>query len=120
MGVFPSSSGLSTPFQIMFQRPANYSIAMPSPDQIPSSSHQLLQKQLLSDMRKQKLSLKLQPFQTQFAIGTQVRIYDKDTKTYPHTGTIMERLRNSSFLIEFDTPEGQVFARHARFLKPIG
>ena len=93
---------------------------MPSPDQIPSSTRQLLQKQLLSDMRKQKLSLKLQPFQSQFAIGTQVRIYDKDTKTYPHTGTIMERLRNSSFLIEFDTPEGQVFTRHTRFLKPIG
>ena len=94
----------------MYNRSANYSIAMPSPDQIPSSSHQLLQKQLLSDMRKQKLSLKRQLAQSQFVIGTQVRIYDKDTKMYPKTGTIIEKLRNSSFLIEFDTPEGQVLA----------
>ena len=102
----------------MFNRPANYSIAMPSPDQIPSSSHQLLQKQLLSDMRKQKLSLRPHPAQNQFAIGTQVRIFNKDTKTYPNTGTIIEKLRNSSYLIEFDTPEGQIMARHAWFLQP--
>ena len=41
--IFPNSSGQSNPFQIMYGRPANYNIAMPSPDQIPSSSHQLLQ-----------------------------------------------------------------------------
>ena len=90
---------------------------MPSPDQIPSSSHQRLQKQLLSDMRKQKLAQKKQPAHTDFIIGSQVRVYDKDTKSYPKTGVIIEKLRNSSFLIEFDTPEGQVLARHARFLK---
>merc|ERR1712239_56335 len=108
--IFPNSSGKSNPFQIMYNRPAYYSIAMPSPDQIPSSSHQLLQKQLLSDMRKQKLSLKKQPAHSDFVIGSEVWIYDKDTKTYPKTGTIIEKLRNSSFLIEFDTPEGQVLA----------
>ena len=90
--IFPSSSGKSNPFQIMYNRPANYSIAMPSPDQIPSSSHQRLQKQLLSDMRKQKLSLRKQPAHTEFVIGSEVRVYDKDTKTYPKTGTIIERL----------------------------
>ena len=68
-------------------------------------------------MRKQKLSLKKHPARAKFVIRSEVRIYDKDTKTYPQTGTIIERLRNSSFLIEFDTPEGQVLARHARFLK---
>ena len=103
---------------MMYNRPANYSIAMPSPDQIPSSSHQRLQKQLLSDMRKQRLSLKKQPAHAEFVIGSQVRVYDKDMKTYPKTGTIIEKLRNSSFLIKFDTPEGQVLARHARFFKP--
>merc|ERR1712082_153817 len=85
---------------------------------IPSLSHKLLQKQLLSDLRKQKLSLKLLPAQNEFAIGTQVRVYDKDTKTYPTTGMIIEKLRNSSYLVEFDTPEGQVMARHVRFLRP--
>ena len=68
-------------------------------------------------MRKQKLSLNKHPAHAEFVIGSEVRVYDKDTKTYPKTGTIIERLRNSSFLIEFDTPEGQVLARHARFLK---
>ena len=117
--VFPSSSGLSTPFQIMFDRPANYSVAMPSPDQIPSSRHQLLQKQLLLDMRKQKLSRQKFPAQSQLAIGSHVRVYDKDTKTYPKTGIIIEKLRNSSFLIEFDTPEGQILARHSKHLKLV-
>ena len=88
----------------MYGRPANYHIAMPSPDKIPSSSHQLLQKQLLSDMRKQKLSLKRQLAQSRLVIGTQVRIYDKEMKTYPNTGTIIEKLRNSLFLVEFGTP----------------
>ena len=117
--VFPSSSGLSTPFQIMFNRPANYSVAMPSPDQIPSSQHQLLQKQLLMDMRKQRLSRHKSPAQSDLVIGTSVRVYDKDTKTYPKTGIIIEKLRNSSFLIEFDSPEGQILVRHAKHLKPI-
>merc|ERR1712105_146693 len=83
---------------------------MPSPDQIPSSSHQLLHKQLLLDMRKQKLSLKSHLTQNKFVIGTQVQIFDKDTKTYPNTGMIIEKLRNLSYLIEFDTPEGLVLA----------
>ena len=117
--VFPNSSGQSTPFQIMYNRPANYSIAMPSPDQIPSSQHQLLQKQLLSDLRKQKLARRTLPASTQLSIGSYVRVYDKESKTYPKTGMIIEKLRNSSFLIEFDTPEGQVLARHARHLKLI-
>ena len=68
-------------------------------------------------MRKQKLSFSKQPAHTEFVIGSPVRIYDKDTKTYPKTGTIIERLRNSSFLIKFDTPEGKVLAWYARFLK---
>merc|ERR1712082_206604 len=116
--IFPNSSGKSNPFQMMYNRPANYSIAMPSPHQIPSSSHQRLQKQLLSDMRKQKLAQKKQPAHTDFIIGSQVQVYDNDTKSYPKTGVIIEKLRNSSFLIKFDTPEGQVLAWHARFLKP--
>merc|ERR1712082_587627 len=36
--ILPNSLGKSNPFQIMYNRPANYSIEMPSPDQIPSSS----------------------------------------------------------------------------------
>ena len=90
---------------------------MPSPDQIPSSQHQLLQKQLLSDLRKQRLSKQTLPGSSHLTIGSHVRIYDKDTKTYPKTGIIIEKLRNSSFLVEFDTPEGQILARHSRHLK---
>ena len=63
--------------------------------------------------------MKQAPTQSELIIGTSVRIYDKDTKTYPKTGTIIEKLRNSSFLVEFDTPEGQILAQHSRHLKPL-
>ena len=113
---FPAASGKYSPFQIMFSRPANISIALPSPDNIPSSAHQILQKQLLKDIRDQNLSRRLHPARNSLPIGTKVRVYDKISKTYPHEATIMEKLRNSSYLLEFHTRDRPVLARHRRHI----
>ena len=117
--VFPNRSRGLTLFQAMFNCPANFSLTLPSPDQIPSLAHQMRQKQLLINLRQQRLSFKRNPLRLQLPVGTRVCVYDKDLKTYPRTAKIIEKLWNSSSLLEFDDPEGQILPRHVRHLRPF-
>ena len=116
---FPNSSGVLTLFQAMFNHPTNFSLVFPSPDQIPSSAHQMLQKQMLIDLRQQRLSFKINPLRLQLPVGTQVCMYDKDSKTYPHIVIFIEKLQNSSYLLEFDEPDGKILPRHMYHLRPV-
>ena len=112
---FPSSSNSHTPFQVMFDRAPNFALAFPSPDNIPSSTSQLMKKQILMDLRKQRLADRLRPARSSLSIGASVWIYNKLTKQYSVKGTVLERLRNSSYMVEFE--DGKILPRHVRHLK---
>ena len=114
--VIPSAGGVSA-FQILFNRPANYTIALPTPDEIISPMEQRRRMQLIRDIRIQRLGAKALPNRQTLNIGTKVRIFNKNTKCWDQQGVVVERIRNSAYIVEFSS--GAFLARHQRFLKPF-
>jgi len=113
--IFPNNTGSYSPFQILFGRPATFSLLIPSNDNIPSSSFQQTQRQLLKDLRDQKLSYRNNPTRQSLPIGVAVYMYDKEKKYYLKRGIVMEKLRNSSYYIE--TEDGKIYTKHITHLK---
>ena len=100
----------------MLNQPAIFSVCLPFPDNIPSSDHQKLQRQLLIDIRRQRLSFKKTPISRNIPIGSECLVYDKFTKTWPDRATIVEKLRNSTYMVEMHK-NGALLSRHVRMLK---
>ena len=75
----------------MFDRQANFSLCIPSVDTIPSSDYQKLQRQLLIDIRRQRLSFKKAPVSNNIPIGSEILVYDKFSKTWHKNGALLSR-----------------------------